>query len=191
MHIMLQLFGITAAMSMILNLIGREFFTEGVWIGIPATIMSLLLYGLGYCAAHTSIPAETVEEEIKPDKPASKEETDDLMNRIDQIMREKLLYSNPKLTIADVASVVNSNRTYVSNSINRTYGVSFSQYIARQRVAYAQLLLRDTRYQNDHEAIADAIALSGFSSDQSFYRAFKEITGITPLQYRHQNQPNS
>ena len=32
------------------------------------------------------------------------------------------------------------------------------------------------------------IAMSGFASEQAFYRIFKEITGLTPLQYRHKNE---
>jgi len=109
------------------------------------------------------------------------------MNRIATALREKRLFANPHLTIQDLAAAVGSNRTYVSNCINRRTGLSFSQYVARYRVEHAQLILRTPQYMSDHEAIADAVALSGFSSDQSFYRVFKEVTGITPLQYRRQN----
>jgi AraC-like DNA-binding protein len=56
-------------------------------------------------------------------------------------------------------------------------------------VEHAQQLLRDPKYTSDHDAIADAIALSGFYSDQTFYRVFKDLTGLTPLQYRQQNLP--
>lgn len=183
-HIMLQLFAFTAAMSMMLNIIGREFFAEGLYVGIPAIVMSVLLYGLGFTAAHTTVPPETVTEEINT---ASMEEADQLMQRIEQTMREQALYTNSHLTIQDLAAAVGSNRTYVSNAINRNCALSFSQYVARYRVEYAQQILRDTKYGSDHESIADAIALSGFSSDQNFYRVFKDITGATPLQYRQQN----
>ena len=104
-------------------------------------------------------------------------------------MREQKLYTNANLTILDLANAVGSNRTYVSNAINRTYHISFSQYVARQRVAYAQLILRDPAYRSDKAAIVDAIIRSGFASDQTFYRVFKEQTGMTPAQYR--NTPES
>ena len=91
------------------------------------------------------------------------------------------------MTVQDLAAAINSNRTYVSNCINRRTGLSFSQYIARYRVEHAQTVLRDRTYSSDHEAVTAAIALSGFASDQTFYRAFKDLTGLTPLQYRKSN----
>ena len=45
----------------------------------------------------------------------------------------------------------------------------------------------DGVFRDDHDAIAAAIALSGFSSDQNFYRVFKDINNKTPLQYRKEN----
>ena len=184
-HIMLQLFGFTSAMSMLLNIIGREFFAESLYVGVPAIIMSVLLYGLGFTAAHTAVPAETVAEEPAT---ASTEEADQLMQRIEQTMRDQSLYTDSHLTIQDLAAAVGSNRTYVSNAINQNCALSFSQYVARYRVEYAQTILRDPQYSSDHEAIANAVALSGFTSDQNFYRVFKDITGLTPLQYRQQNR---
>lgn len=184
-HIMLQLFGFTSAASMLLNIIGREFFAEGLYVGVPAIVMSVLLYGLGFTAAHTSVPAETVTEEPNT---ASTEEADQLMQHIEQIMREQALFTDSHLTIQDLAAAVGSNRTYVSNAINRNCALSFSQYVARFRVEYAQTILRDPQYSSDHEAIANAAALSGFTSDQNFYRVFKDLTGLTPLQYRQQNR---
>ena len=188
-RLLLVLFGMTSAVSMVLNFVGRDFFAQDSSVALPAIVMSLLLYGLGYVAAHTVIPAETVGEEAVGDGlRVTEEEQKNLIHQIDNAMREKMLYTRPDLTILDLATAVGSNRTYVSNAINRTYSISFSQYVARQRVAYAQLILRDERYKTDKAAVTDAIALSGFASDQTFYRVFKEISGTTPLQFRHQKQ---
>ena len=187
-RVSLVLFGMTSAVSMILNFLGRDFFAQEAPVAAPAVVMSMLLFGLGFVAAHTVIPTETVTEEAADESEAAgAEETSELIRRIDTIMREKMLYTNAGLTVQDLATAVNSNRTYVSNAINRTYGVSFSQYVSRQRVEYAKLILRDVRYKTDKAAISDAISLSGFASDQTFYRVFKDLTGTTPLQYRKSN----
>lgn len=183
-HIMLQLFGFTAAASMLLNVMGREFFAGNIGVVVPAIIMSILLFGLGYTAAHTQVPPETVEEE--PSDTVSAEENDELMRRIEQVMREQQLFRNNRLTIQDLATAVGSNRTYVSNAINRNCALSFSQYVAQYRIGFAKQVLRDPQYTSDHEAITAAAALSGFSSDQTFYRVFKEITDLTPLAFRQQ-----
>lgn len=188
-HTLLILLGITAVVSTLLNALGREMF-DGSWlIYIPALLMSILLFSIGYVAAHTKLPQETVSpEEAHEEDRATTEETDALIHKIATVLREDKLFADSNLTIQDLANAVGSNRTYVSNCINRRTGLSFSQYIARYRVEYAQTVLCDPHYATDHDAIVNAIAMSGFSSDQTFYRLFKEITGLTPLQYRLQNQ---
>jgi AraC-like DNA-binding protein len=188
-HMLLVLIGITAVVSTLLNALGRELFDGSLLVCIPAVLMSILLFSLGYVAAHTKLPQETVSpEEAHEEDRATTEETDALIHKIATVLREDKLFADSNLTIQDLANAVGSNRTYVSNCINRRTGLSFSQYIARYRVEYAQTVLCDPHYATDHDAIVDAIAMSGFSSDQTFYRLFKEITGLTPLQYRHQNQ---
>ena len=188
-HVSLVLFGVTAVVSMVLNLMGRDYFAQDAPVAFPAVIMSVLLYGLGFVAAQTVMPPESIVNQTDDEGSTITDEQNSnvLIHDIDRVMREKMLYTNAGLTIHDLADAVHSNRTYVSNCINRSYGINFSQYIARQRVAYAQLILRDARYNTDKAAIADAIVLSGFSSDQTFYRVFKEQTGTTPLQYRKAN----
>ena len=192
-HILLLFVGFTAFVSMLLNLLGRDTFDGSVLVSIPAVLMSVLLYGLGYVAAHTFMPEDTIaqveEEEEEKARRATTAETDELFNKITTALREDKLFTNPNLTIQDLATAVGSNRTYVSACINRRTNFSFSQLVIQYRVENAKMLLADTRYHSDHEAISNAIALSGFTSDQTFYRVFKEMAGMTPLQYRKQNTP--
>lgn len=190
-HILLLLIGITAVVSTLLNALGRELFDGSLLVGIPAVLMSMLLFSLGYVAAHTTLPQETVAQEEPQEYRATTEETDALMHRIATALRQEQLFANPHLTIQDLATAVGSNRTYVSNCINRRTGLSFSQYVARYRVEHAQTILCSNEYSSDHEAVASAMALSGFASDQTFYRIFKDLTGLTPLQYRQRNRQKS
>ena len=185
-HVWLVLFGVTAVISMLLNVVGRDFFAQDTLVLVPAAVMSVLLYGLGFVAAHTEVPAETVPDEHTPTvAPAPEEQTTVLISKIDDIVRERELFTNPALTIQDLANAVSSNRSYVSAAINHTYGVNFSAYINRFRVEEAKRVLAQKRHASDKQAIAEAIALSGFNSDQTFYRVFKEQTALTPVQYRH------
>ena len=191
-HILLWLLGITAAFSTLLNILGRDTFSDTLIICIPAVAMSALLYSIGYVAAHTTMPLEAddvdlvAEEPLAADKEVGADDANEkLMQAIENQMREEKLFTNERLTIHDLSAAVNSNRTYVSHCINSKTGLSFSQYVARYRVEQAKAILCDLKYTTDKEAVAAAIALSGFASDQTFYRLFKEIIGTTPLQFRH------
>ncbi len=190
-NMLLQLFGFTSVASLVLVVIGREFFIHETEVTIPAIIMSVLLYGLGYVASNTTIPPEVKGVRGSEESGLEEKGDDELMRKIDHVMREEQLYRNTSLTIHDLATAVNSNRTYVSNCINRRNGQSFSQYVAAYRIACAKDILSSDRYASDHDAIADAIVQSGFLSDQTFYRVFKDSTGTTPLQYRQKNLKKS
>ena len=127
---------------MLLNLLGRDTFDGSVLVSIPAVLMSVLLYRLGYVAAHTFMPEETIaqveaEDEEKARR-ATMEETDELFYKIITVLREDKLYTNPDLTIQNLATAVGSNHTYVSACINRRTNFSFSQLVAQYRVESAK-----------------------------------------------------
>ena len=117
---LLVLIGITAVVSTLLNALGRELFDGSLLVCIPAVLMSILLFSLGYVAAHTKLPKETVSpEEAHEEDRATTEETDALIHKIATVLREDKLFADSNLTIQDLANAVGSNRTYVSNCINR------------------------------------------------------------------------
>ena len=189
-YISLVIFCVTAVASIILNFMGRDFFAQDASVTPPAIVMSVLLYVLGFVASQTVVPKEMESEEsLDETSHTAVVETDGLIHKIDELMKEQELFRNSQLTIHDLARAANSNRTYVSAAINKQYNVNFSTYVNRFRVEAAKRILTDSKYEHDKEAIADAIPLSGFQTDQTFYRVFKELTGTTPLLYRRSTRP--
>ncbi len=184
MRLIQHLLGFTAVISSLLNIVGRDFFAHEAPVALPALVMSVILFSLGYVSAHTVLPQETVAMEEEKEEEATFAETDVLLAKIFTVLSEQKLFADPNMTIQDLAQAVNSNRTYVSQCINRRTGLNFSQFILRYRVEYAKQILRDPSYQTDHEAIEAAMILSGFASNQTFYRVFKEVAKKTPIQYR-------
>lgn len=113
----------------------------------------------------------------------SGEEDAELMGRICQLMEERQLYLNPNLKMTDIAKVLGTNRNVISNCINSQRDCSFPQFVNAYRVAHAQELMST---QPDLK-IAEVCMAAGFSSEASFYRIFKSVTGKTPTDWRNNN----
>lgn len=191
--LLLHLFLLIAILSFILNLIGRGWFDHNAFIVLPATIMSVMLYVLGYVTAeierfpHNVLNSVEKKGNIVENKKTDSVLQDNLRQALERYMQQEKAYLRQELTIDDLARVLTTNRTYISNLINTCYGVNFSQFIAQYRVEYAKQILSSQDYSLDKEAIQDAIALSGFASENTFYRQFKNITRMTPLEWRKKN----
>lgn len=84
------------------------------------------------------------------------------------------------LTIKELSDMLHTNRTYLSEYINTTYGTSFRDWITCLRIDYAKRLLT----QNPKLTVADISERSGFLSPSHFIRLFKEKTGLTPVRWR-------
>ena len=123
--------------------------------------------------------AVTPNEEIQ-EAPVAGADDAELMQRICQVMEEQQLFMNPNLKITDIAAALGSNRSAISACINSQRDCSFPQFVNGYRVAYAQELLRT---QPDIK-IAEVCVKSGFSSEASFYRIFKAVTGTTPTAWK-------
>ena len=102
-------------------------------------------------------------------------------------MEEEQLFKQKDLRITDIALETSSNRTYVSNCINKEMNLTFSDYINAYRIKYAQSLM--TLPENFSQL--QISELSGFSNEVSFYRNFKKITGITPNEWLKLQPENS
>ncbi len=63
-----HLLGITAAISMLLNFLGRDFFAESMMATIPAVLMSTLLFAIGYVADRTRLPQEIIKSDYSGDE---------------------------------------------------------------------------------------------------------------------------
>lgn len=182
----MYLFTACSLASIIFNFIGRSRFDSSAWMmAIPSLLFSSLLFGLGFIGFRQSFTIDHFEQEESADEiipesaPASKQEKP-LIERIEEVVTKRQLYLRHNLKISDVAAELCTNRLYVSTAINEEMGISFSDYINRKRVNYAIHLMRTNPQMTIYE-IAD---LSGFSSDKSFYRNFKNITGKSPKEIR-------
>ena len=156
-----------------------------VFVILPIVALTALLFVLLRRRKSTTMietPAVAPSEEIQ-ETPDAGMGYSELMHRICQVMAEQQLYLNPNLKIADIASALGSSRTVISNCINSQRDCSFPQFVNAYRIAHAQRLLHD---QPDLK-ISEVGMASGFSSEASFYRIFKTITGTTPTDWRHDN----
>lgn len=111
---------------------------------------------------------------------ATKAETARFVAKLQQAMDEQHLYLNPLLTLRDVASAIGTNRTYLSEYLNRELKTNFYDYINSYRIREAEKLLLD-----DREAKTEDVAQRcGFNSLSTFLRSFEKAKGTTPAKFR-------
>lgn len=100
------------------------------------------------------------------------------------ITRKLLIYIDAHFTepinLDILAKELGVSRFHISRIFSERLHTSFSDYLNRHRVTYAQHLLSST-----DASVTDIAFDAGFSSQRSFFRAFKEIIGTSPLKYRN------
>nr|WP_321411970.1 helix-turn-helix domain-containing protein [uncultured Carboxylicivirga sp.] len=144
-----------------------------------------------YSQAKKRISELTIEETINDEEHKSsglkEEQRSDLLKKINQIMESENYYCNPDFSLAELASLVQSNTKYVSQIINETYGINFRTFINEYRVKLSRKRLTDTENYGHFtiKAIAESV---GFKSQSNFILSFRKITGITPSIYQNMAQ---
>lgn len=106
-----------------------------------------------------------------------------IMEKIEQLMNEKMLYINSGLSLDMLASELGLDRRHVSGAINACAGKNFFAYLNEYRVKEAIRIMSDPDNKN---LTIDAIAFdSGFNDRKTFHRIFKQFTGLTPGAFRN------
>ena len=103
----------------------------------------------------------------------------EMSDRLSAIFKEERIYLDPELRLSTLANRLGTNRTYMSMFFNVYCGTTFYDYVNKYRLDYSKHLLTDSDYTS--EVIA---TMSGFNSLSTFRRAFQQMCGCTPKQWR-------
>ena len=86
---------------------------------------------------------------------------------------------NEDINLETVANIVHLNPSYFSSIFKKEVGVSFSNYLNKIRIEQSKLLLKNT----DSSIVEIALEV-GFEDQSYFSKVFKNLTKMTPKQYR-------
>jgi len=105
-----------------------------------------------------------------------------ILKRLDKAISRKI-YLRQELSLPWLAQQLNTNRTYMTNVVNKRYGIGFSRFISRLRVEDAKRLLLEKPTLSNRQLASEL----GFKDVCNFYRMFRMETGMTPGQWQKQN----
>lgn len=107
---------------------------------------------------------------------------EELIIRINEVMGDPSQICRNDFSSKELAQLVGSNTSYVSQVINGKMGISFSTLLRNSRIKIAcHRISEDPQYSKyGLEAIANSV---GFKSRTAFINAFKREVGLTPSEY--------
>lgn len=148
-------------------------------------LTSLVLWSIICCNIHKQQPlvltetaepvgttaSETVDDQSRPEFAAA----------LEHLFTEEKIWLNPRLTISEVAHQLGTNRTYLSDYLNRSLKTTFYEFVNEYRVRAVAEQLEVPENSLTIEAIAESC---GFNSISTFRRVFIRRFGCTPTRYR-------
>lgn len=105
----------------------------------------------------------------------------EMAERIERLARALVRHHARPLRLRDFARQEGLHETTVRRMFRQTFGVSPQEFRTRLRVCRAVHLFREET--RDVMAVA---RLAGYESEKNFYRAVRQVTGLTPAQLRDQ-----
>jgi|GEM_PF-361490 len=124
---------------------------------------------------------ETFDQESDLISQLENEEKYRIISLLDALMREDKFFTQPQLSLSDLAEKLDTNTAYLSRFVNEHFKTNFSSYLNKLRVREAQLMFAENKHRSmTLEGIAGSV---GFHSRSTFNAAFKKITGLTPSVY--------
>lgn len=88
-------------------------------------------------------------------------------------------YTNPDLTVANIAEYCNVSMAYLSTNFKKKYDSRPLEYINFVRIEHAKKILADENCTMDEVA-----EMVGFGNSRSYFRMFSRFVGTTPSKYR-------
>ncbi len=144
-----------------------------------ASLLALALMVAGLTLLHVSRTGHLVQNPGQRMPPAR-----DFTIPLNTLVTERSIFRQPEMNLQVLASELNCSARELSGWFNQSLNIGFKRWLNEQRITEAQKLIRrkpDLRVSTIGYDV-------GFNSPATFYRAFKQLTGVSPGQYRNQCQ---
>lgn len=119
--------------------------------------------------------------EVIPQKEEMKVEENVLLAKFQKLMEEQQLYKRPDLSLKMAAMELGTNEKYLSQAVN-TGSDNFNTYVNRFRVNEARRIILEERHNTI--SMEELGIMVGFTNRHTFSRAFTQIAGISPAEFR-------
>lgn len=173
---------------------------DAIWLAF-----STITYFVGYFAIHqpeifklSSQPQSLFEvaaiagDEEAPEGSASKraepiEDIVGLKRQVEEYMAKDKPYTNPKLSLSELAGKLKMSQHTLSRVINDGFEKNFFDFINSYRIDDFKRRVDNPKFKN-YTLLSIAYEV-GFNSKTAFNRSFKKITGQTPRDYYNASRP--
>lgn len=128
-------------------------------------------------------PQPVAEQSVEPEPEELKlQQEAAFAERMYLLFEKEHVYLNPRLRLSELAMLLGTNRTYLSQYFNQNCESTFYDFVNDYRIHHAKLLLHST------DDTLETIAMnSGFNSLSTFRRAFVQREGMSPIEFRASN----
>ena len=152
-----------------------------LWCIISIVVLTALLFLLlrKTKTGHNNTTATQGSTQPSEDNPST-----NIMQRLCLLMEQGRPYQQADLKVSDIADTLGTTPRVISDSIKTCRGITFAQFVNTYRVEHAKQLLAS---KPDLKLVIVAQE-SGFATEQSFFRTFKTLTGLTPRDWQLQQQ---
>lgn len=177
---------VVATIHHVFHLFSWIFCTDGISLSLSIFIILIGYYGLKQKELFSFPEKESFILEQKQEKYSGsrlkESEARLYLEKLNSFIGKEKPYLNPDLNLPQLAKEVDIPSHYLSQVINENIGLNFFDFINHQRVEDVKNKISDPRYNNF--SILGIAFESGFNSKSAFNRVFKNITGITPSEYK-------
>lgn len=130
----------------------------------------------------TDVPQSGADAEVASTDELKLQQEAAFAERMYLLFEKEHVYLNPRLRLSELAMLLGTNRTYLSQYFNQNCESTFYDFVNDYRIHHAKLLLHST------DDTLETIAMnSGFNSLSTFRRAFVQREGMSPIEFRASN----
>lgn len=145
-----------------------------------ALVYILGFYGLLQEAIYKTKNEETPGEELPAMPLLSEARSQEIKNRILEYFAREKPYLKPELNMGILSDELKIPKHHLTEVLNSVIGKNFFRFVNEYRVEEVKKLIK-----KKHHFSMEAIGFEcGFNSKSAFFSVFKNITGLTPLQYK-------
>lgn len=148
-----------------------------------STILSgtLLIHFVGYWALKESSITNSSSNNSESNK-LSSEKREVLKNQLIHLLEKDRIYLKSDLSILELSELLSVNTKYISQLVNDDFNCSLTHLINSYRISTSQEMILSDDY--DHLNFLGIANQVGFNTKNTFTRAFKRHTGMTPSEFK-------